>query len=374
MKYRIPELPLNVELETKEILKQAIASNKKLAELNGLVKSVPNANIIINTLTLQEAKDSSAVESIITTQDELYKAVLNVHHVGNPAAKEVQTYADALKKGYAEVKQFGLLKNNTIVDICKNIKLNDSGFRVTPGTSLINQQTNEVVYQPPQSYDEIVSYMDNLERFINDNEISDLDPLIKMAIIHHQFESIHPFGDGNGRTGRIVNVLYLVQQGLLDIPILYLSRYIIKFKTDYYKLLQDVRDNGHWTAWVMFILKGIEQTSMETIQLVSDIKSLMYEFKVQIRKTHPKIYSQDLINNLFNHPYTKIDFLMTELNISRPTATSYLNKLSEMGIVKKQKLGRDNFFVNVKLYNLLLNEFHTSSVESFDVETVSKSD
>jgi Fic family protein len=372
MAYTIPTLPLKTDLETFNVLKQTIASANKLGELKGTVKSVPNASIIINTLALQEAKESSAIESIITTQDELYKAELFVQHLASPAAKEVQTYAEALKSGYEEVREHGLLTNNTIINICRRVKMNDAGFRLTPGTTLINQSTNQIVYEPPQNIDEINKHMNNLEKFINNNELSNLHPLVKMAIIHHQFESIHPFGDGNGRTGRIINILYLVQQKLLDIPVLYLSRYIIKNKASYYTLLQTVRDKNEWEEWILFMLKGVEETSSETIRLIEDIKSLMFQFKYIIRNKLSKIYSQDLLNNLFRHPYTKIEFVMNELKVSRPTASSYLTQLERIGLIKKLKLGRDNFYINEDLYNLLMNEFHESESSSLTIESINR--
>lgn len=356
--YRIPTLPLKIEVETKAVLKQVARSHRRLAELKGAVLSIPNTTILINTLSLQEAKDSSAVESIITTHDELYKAELSFHTAVSPAAKEVQYYSSALLYGFELVKKHGLLTCNDFCEIYRRIKHNDAGFRSTPGTSLINDRTGETVYQPPQSYDEIVSYMSNLERFINDDAMSDLDPLVKMCIIHHQFESIHPFSDGNGRTGRIVNILYLVLQGLLDLPVLYLSRYIIKNKGEYYRLIQAVRDDGDWEQWILFMLKGLEDTSVETVSLILDIKKLMMEYKQKIRKELPKIYSQDLLNNLFRHPYTKIDFVCSELNVTRPTATSYLNQLVGNGLLSKMKLGRDNFYLNTRLFDLLINAFH----------------
>ena len=356
--YRIPTLPLKIEVETKAVLKQVARSHRRLAELKGAVLSIPNTTILINTLSLQEAKDSSAVESIITTHDELYKAELSFHTAVSPAAKEVQYYSSALLYGFELVKKHGLLTCNDFCEIYRRIKHNDAGFRSTPGTALINDRTGETVYQPPQSYDEIVSYMSNLERFINDDAMSDLDPLVKMCIIHHQFESIHPFSDGNGRTGRIVNILYLVLQGLLDLPVLYLSRYIIKNKGEYYRLIQAVRDDGDWEQWILFMLKGLEDTSVETVSLILDIKKLMMEYKQKIRKELPKIYSQDLLNNLFRHPYTKIDFVCNELNVTRPTATSYLNQLVGNGLLSKMKLGRDNFYLNTRLFDLLINAFH----------------
>jgi Fic family protein len=367
--YKIPELPLKQDVETKAVLKQLVQSHRRLAELKGAVKSMPNPSILINTLSLQEAKDSSAVESIITTHDELFKAELFASQYATPASKEVQSYADALKKGFTAVRKNNLLSNNTIIEIYQNIKHNTAGFRTTPGTTLKNDRTGEIVYQPPQSYDEIIGFMTNLEKFINDDSFCDLDPLVKMAIIHHQFESIHPFSDGNGRTGRIINILYLVNKELLDLPVLYLSRFIIKNKGQYYSLLQAVRDENQWEAWILFMLKGMEETALETVILIDGIKRLMAEYKSEIRSQFPKIYSQDLLNNLFNHPYTKIDFLCTDLNITRPTAVAYLSKLEDK-FVKKIKLGRDNFYLNTRLFNLLIDAFHldtdksVSSIES----------
>lgn len=359
--YKIPTLPLKQEIETKPVLKQLVEAHKCLAELKGAVKSMPNKSILINPLSLQEAKDSSAVESIITTHDELYKAELFASQYATPASKEVKSYADALRTGFSLVKQNHLLTNNIIIEIYRIVKQNTSGFRTTPGTTLKNEATQEVVYTPPQTHDKIANYMANLEQYINDPSMSDVDPLVKMAVIHHQFESIHPFSDGNGRTGRIVNILYLVLNGLLDLPVLYLSRYIIKNKGEYYRLLQKVRDDGDWEAWILFLLKGVQETSQETIVLIQGIKALMSEYKKGIRENLKKIYSQDLLNNLFRHPYTKIDFICDELQITRPTATTYLTQLEKAGYVEKIKLGRENFYLNVRLFDLLINAFHIGS-------------
>ena len=265
---------------------------------------------------------------------------------------------------FEKVRSRALLSNNDIIEIYRRIKHNQAGFRDTPGTTLRNDLTGEVVYHPPQNKGEIISLMSNLEQFINENELSDLDPLIKMCIIHHQFESIHPFSDGNGRTGRVVNILYLVLQGLLDFPVLYLSRYIIKNNNEYYHWLQAARDNHkNWEGWVLFLLKGIEETAKETVNLVLDINKLMLDFKHLIRERLPKVYSQDLLNNLFRHPYTKIDFVANELQVSRPTATSYLNQLTDIGVISKTKMGRDNFYINERLFNLLMNAFHYEPIE-----------
>lgn len=310
--YIIPTLPLAFEVETKAVLKQTAVAHRRLAELKGAIKAVPNASILINTLALQESKDSSEIESIITTHDELYKAQVSPSMFTSAAAKEVENYNDALFLGFNEVKKNNLLTCGTIVKIYQAIKNNTAGFRQTPGTTLMNEATQEVVYEPPQTYDEIVEHMSNLEQFINVDDLSDLDPLVKMAIIHHQFESIHPFSDGNGRTGRIINILYLVLHDLLELPVLYMSRYITHHKGIYYRLLQDVRDSNNWEEWILFMLRGIEETSQNTTRLVEQIKELMMQYKHRIREEFPKIYSQDLINNLFRHPYTKIDFVRNE--------------------------------------------------------------
>lgn len=371
MNYQIPTLPLSIDIETKNVLRQTNAANKKLAELKGISKIVPNPSILIRTLSLQEAKDSSAIESIITTHDDLYKAEVKAIKQISPAAKEVSTYADALMKVGDIVQKSGIITNNNIIEIYRTIKHNTAGYTTTPGKALINERTNETVYTPPQTVDEIIKHMNNLEQFINNDELSDLDPLIKMAIIHHQFESIHPFGDGNGRAGRVLNILYLVAKDLLDLPILYLSRYIIQNKSEYYRLLQAIRDtNGdnsnEWREWIIFMLKGIEITAIETIEFVKNISALMMNCKHLIRSEFPKIYSQDLINNLFTHPYTKIEFVTNELRISRPTAISYLNQLIKAGLLEKIKLGRENYYINIQLFNLISNAFHTGANNKTD--------
>jgi len=317
------------------------------------VQTIPNENILVNTLTLQEAQDSSAVENIITTQDELYRAELAIDGGISIATKEVQRYAIALREGYAQVKRHGLITQPHIIKIQAALEQNNAGFRRTPGTKLMNDRTGEVVYTPPQHPDEIERLLQNLVVYINDDEICPLDPLIKMAIIHHQFESIHPFYDGNGRTGRIINILYLITQGLLDLPILYLSRYIIRNKQEYYRLLQGVRNDDGWEEWVVYMLEGVAQTAEATINLIREIKSLMQQYKVQLRKEQSRMYSQDLLNNIFRHPYTKIDFVMQELSVSRPTATTYLNTLTEMGMLTQHKIGRSYYYVNDKLISLL---------------------
>lgn len=352
MRFELSEHPFNIDLETKKVLKSLPSAHAALAELKGIASTIPNQNILINTLGLQEAKDSSAIENIITTHDDLYKSELNLDSFKSLNAKEVQNYISALKKGFELTSTSGLLTNKTILQIQEVLEGNKAGFRKLPGTALKNAATGETIYTPPQDYNEILRLMTNLEKYINDSEMSDIDPLIKMAIIHFQFESIHPFYDGNGRTGRIINILYLINEKLQNLPILYLSSYIIKHKADYYRYLQKVRDEDLWEDWILFMIKGIEETARETIDLILKIKKMMFEYKHQLRDNY-KFYSQDLLNNLFKHPYTKIEFIVNDLGVSRLTAANYLNKLAEDKILKKEKLGTGNYYINERLIELL---------------------
>jgi Fic family protein len=357
MSHNLTELPLpNIEVwETRAVLKKTALAHRYLAELKGVSATIPNEAILINTLTLQEAKHSSEIENIITTHDELFKAELFTEATLNPATKEVQDYAFALRTGFSLVRDSKLIRLADILEIQQTLESNKAGFRKLPGTELKNAQTGEVVYTPPQHPQDIVQLMDNLVQYINDDQLCDADPLVKMAIIHHQFESIHPFYDGNGRTGRIINMLYLVGQELLDLPVLYLSGYLIQTKHDYYQKLQVVRDKGEWEPWLLYMLEGIVQTAQATIKLIKNIKQLMQSFKQQIREQLPKIYRQELLNNLFNHPYTKIEFMVNDLNVSRLTATKYLEQLVEIGLLKKEKVGRSNYYINQALLSLLMD-------------------
>lgn len=366
MKNKVSLLPPDTDLETKPILKRLASAHRYLAELKGKSETIPNENILINTLALQEAKDSSAIENIITTHDELYKSILFENMFTNASAKEVSRYADALKHGFQLVRKQKLITQNYILTIQKTLEQNDAGYRRVPGTVLKNEFTGETVYTPPQDYDSIVNLMNNLEGFINDHKMSELDPLIKMALLHFQFETIHPFYDGNGRTGRILNILYIVQQDLLDLPILYLSRFIIQRKADYYRLLQEVRDKGNWEEWILYMLEGVEQTAKETIYIISKIRELMQNYKQRMRSELQNIYSQDLLNNLFKHPYTKIEFVMNELDVTRITAARYLNLLVDSGFLKKQKIGTSNFYINEPLFEL----FKTSNKLNQKADTI----
>jgi Fic family protein len=349
-------LPPKIDVESKAVLRKVAEAHRYLAELKGIAASIPNQHILIDTLSLQEARESSAIENIISTFDDIYQSHDYTETYASPAAKEVHAYSRALKKGFSLVKQQGILTNTIILEIQQEIEHNKAGFRKLPGTKLLNQSTGELVYEPPQHHDTIVSLMNNLESYMNDDEMSDIDPLVKMAIIHHQFESIHPFYDGNGRTGRIINILYLIKQDLLLLPVLYLSRHIIKHKTEYYDLLQQVRMTGDWEPWILFMLEAVIQTSQSTIQVIVQISKAMQHYKQVIRKNAPKMYSQDLLNNLFRYPYTKIEFIMNDLEVSRNTAIRYLEQLEQLGLVEKHKVGRVNYFTNKALLGLLIHQ------------------
>jgi Fic family protein len=346
----LKNLPLVTNVETKKTLKKAISANRALAKLNGVAKIIPNQNILINSLVLQEAKDSSEIENIITTHDELFRANLDISDITNEA-KEVQHYRQALLKGFELVKSNKLLLKKYIIEIQQELEQNDAGVRRQSGTVLKNAKTGEVVFTPPQDYETIQTLLDNLESYINDE--NEIDPLINMAIIHFQFESIHPFYDGNGRTGRIINILYLILKDLLDIPVLYLSRYIIENKSDYYRLLQEVRTKDKWEEWILYMLDGVEQTSLETIELIGSIDLLMSETTSKIKTQLPKIYSKDLVEILFMHPYTKIEFLVNNLDITRKTASKYLNELEKIGILQNVQIKNSKFFINQRLFDLL---------------------
>lgn len=345
--------------ETTAILKATVRASRRLAELKGVAATIPNQAIHINTLAMQEAKDSSAIENIVTTHDELFKVTAFPDAALGTAAKEVRHYVNALRKGHAHVKKRRLLTNAHIIDVQGAIEGNSAGFRKLPGTEL-KDGAGRTVYVPPQDPARIVALMSDLEAFINDDERFDADPLVKMAIIHHKFESIHPFYDGNGRTGRIINVLYLVMRELLDSPVLYLSRHIVRTKADYYRLLQSVRDSGEWEEWVLYMLAAVEHTAGETIETIGEIHRALLDYKHRIRSGH-RFYSQDLVNNLFQHPYTKVEFVMNDLGVSRITATKYLDTLAKAGFLHKQRFGRSNYYVNLALTKILIQAERAAS-------------
>ncbi len=347
----LSQLPLAdlSQFDSPEIWRALTTAHRSLAELKGLSESLPNPQLLIETLSIQEAKDSSEIENIITTHDELYSAGDTV--TSSPAAKEVQHYVSALRRGYDEVRESGLIRLDTLLSVHSELEKNRAGLRKVPGTILKNEATGKIIYEPPQSAIQVADLMENLVNFIHMED--DLDPLLRMAIAHHQFESIHPFYDGNGRTGRILNLLILVREGLLDIPVLYLSRYITTTKPDYYRLLQTARDENKWGEWCLYMLRGIAVTAQSEITLIKAFRDLMKRYKNEIREKLPKIYRQDLLNLLFRYPYTKIELVERELGVSRNTAAKYLDQLAASGFVRKEKIGRSNFYVNEPLYELL---------------------
>lgn len=350
----IMPLPPQINFENPRIFKKLIEAHKHLAELKGLSQSIPNQRVLINTLALQEAKDSSKIENIITTHDEVFATAGSITSNHNPAAKEVVYYGQALQAGYEKLSTQGFITRNTLLHIQEELERNNAGFRKQTGTALVDDRTGEVIYRPPEPQ-YIEDLIDNLLAMINDDTLWTVDPLIKMAVIHYQFESIHPFHDGNGRTGRILNVLYLVKVGLLDMPVLYLSRFINQNKSEYYRLLQSVRDNGTWEEWVLFILEGIARTALTTCRMVASIRDAMNEYKHLIRLKHPTIYSQDLINNLFFYPYTKIELIQRDLKVSYHTARKYLGLLADDGLLLKTTIWRSSYYINIRLMDILRN-------------------
>ena len=334
---------------------QLIMSHRRLAELKGVAPLLPNQDLLLNTLALQEAKDSSAIENIITSHDELYKQQLDIPQFNNAAAKEVGRYSEALKLGHERIKSKGQLTLDDLVAIQAALVIGEPGpgIRTRPGTKVVNQATGEVIYTPPQDHDQIVELLERLIAFFNEAAEQNLDPLMRMALIHYQFEKIHPFYDGNGRTGRILNLLYLVQHGLLDLPVLYLSRYIVRNKPAYLAHFRADQLDDNWEAWLKFMLRGVELTSTETIITIHRLRDLMADYMEKIKAELPKIYSLDLLNTLFKHPYTKIEFVTRDVGVQRAAAARYLDALATEGFLDKQKFWRSSYYVNRPLFELL---------------------
>lgn len=347
------QIPSQKSLEVKAVWQALADAHRHLAELKGLCESLPNSAILLDTLSIQEAKDSSEIENIITTHDELF--AYEQSSSSSAAAKEVQNYIAALRVGYRDVLDTGLILLRTILRVQEEVEQNNAGLRKLPGTVLKNQTTGAVVYEPPQDAVLIQKLMAELVDFIHagNKQGNELDPILRMAIAHHQFESIHPFYDGNGRTGRILNLLMLQREGLLDLPVLYLSRYITSTKSQYYQLLQSTRETGDWVDWCVYMVKGVAMTAKSEVKLVKTLRDLMQTTKQRLRNELPKIYSQELLNNLFRYPYTKIEFLEKDLGVSRITAAKHLDTLAANGFVEKRKIGRKNFYINHPLFALL---------------------
>lgn len=348
---RLPPLPPKVDVETKGVLKKAIEAGRALAELKGLGPTIPNQALLIDSLVLQEARASSEIENILTTNDALYRA-FSASSDADPQTKEVLRYREAVWLAYNRLRKRPLLTTNLFVDTMRTIKGHEGGIRNTPGTRILNASTGTTVYTPPEGEDLIRQKLRSLEEYIH--QPSSIDPLIRMAMVHYQFEAIHPFADGNGRTGRIINILFLIQQGLLDLPVLYLSRYLIRTKADYYRLLREVTEKENWSEWIEYILEGVDQTAITTRKKIVAVRDLMDKTLHEAKEKLPeRLVSKELVELLFRQPYTKVQILVSAGIARRQTAAEYLKAYEEAGILTSTKLGRENLFLNVELFRLL---------------------
>lgn len=349
---QLPLIPPKEDVETRAILKKTILANRSLAKLVGSAGKLPNQSMLINSISLQEAKMSSEIENIVTTNDDLYQALSSQKKNTDHATNEVLHYQDALWQGYNAVRKKGIMTTNLFIELMNTIKQNKSGIRSTPCTTIANSVKGEVIYTPPEGEQVISRKLKNLETYINLND-EETDPLIKMAVIHYQFEAIHPFIDGNGRTGRIINILYLVQNGLLELPILYLSKYIIEHKGDYYKKLRAVTEGEQWEDWILYMLEAIEQTASYTQNKIDTIIGLMDETGKQMRKKLPDIYSKELVETIFKQPYCKRQFLTDAGIVQLKTAGNYLIQLEKAGILKSETVGKEKLYLNKHLIEVL---------------------
>lgn len=344
------KLPLEIDLDTVDILRQLSVSNNRIGYLDALIRLLPNPNIILNVITLGEAKSSSEIENIITTYDELYKEMVDIGD--NQSAKEVLRYKSAITHATNLINDRGIISTNDIVSIHKIIEPNKGSIRPQGETVLKNESTGEIVNTPPQSEKEIRDELQKLESYINNSSL--YDPLVDMAVIHYQFETIHPFYDGNGRIGRILNVAYLILKNKITLPILYLSKYIIEHKSQYYSLLASIQKNpGNLTDFVLFMLKGIEEMADFTIDFINLLNQAIEDTAEKVKEQLPKIYSEELIHILFQEFYTKNEYFRDGLSISRPTSTKYLNQLVEIGVLESRKSGKELIYINKVLFSLL---------------------
>jgi len=351
--HKLEKLPPKKEkVETIAILRQATKASAALAELKGIAKTIPNQVMLINAVILQEAKDSSEIENIITTQDELYKALSVGALKISAETKEVVNYRKAILIGFEILKKQQFLRVNDIIAIQQELIDNNAGIRSTPGTVLKNDITGEIVYTPPQDKEEIIDLLSNFIQYFNEHD-EELSPLINLAILHYQFESIHPFYDGNGRTGRILNILYLILNDLIDVPILYLSSYIIQNKPEYYRLLSYTNKTGEFEDWILYMLKAVEFTSRSTIEKISSIKNQLDMTIEKVQNELPKMYRKELIEILFEQPYSKIEHLVIKLKIERKAASRYLRSLEEIGVLSSHKIGRETVYINIGLIEVL---------------------
>lgn len=349
---KLPLLPPNANVETKRILKKTILAGRALAQLNGTLLNLPNPTLFLDTINLQEAKASSEIENIITTNDELYKSFVADKKLENSATKEVLSYKEALWLGLEELKIRPFITTNLCIKIVQCVKQNNAAIRINLGTALANNM-GEVIYTPPSGEEIIRDKLANLEKFINEKD--EIDPLIKMALMHYQFEAIHPFDDGNGRTGRILLLLYLKLSGLLEVPAIYLSEYIMQNKNEYYIKLKGVTETQNWEEYILYMLDMVEQTALKGLLRLNQITKAMEVMTSEIKANLPKIYSKDLIEILFRLPYTKRQHLIEENIGNAKTVGNYLIALEENGILQSVKVGKEKLYLNKNLLKILEN-------------------
>ena len=350
----LPDLPPPREsVESTDILKRCITARVALAELKQAAELIPNSAVLVNALPLLEARASSEIENIVTTTDKLFEFADIAEDRADAATKEALRYRTALYEGTKMVRR-GMLSSDMAIQICSTVKGMELDIRSEPGTTLKSRMTGEVIYTPPIGQKLLIEKLDNWARFMH--EATDLDPLVRMAVQHYQFEAIHPFVDGNGRSGRILNILFLVEHGLLDSPILYLSRYIIQNKAAYYRLLKKVTHEQDWTSWIMFILDGVEETCTWTTDKIKAIRELMEHTGEFVQARLPKTYTWELVEVLFKQPYCRIGNLVEAGIAKRQTASTYLKQLCEIGVLKEVKSGRETLFVHPKYIELLTGE------------------
>lgn len=346
----LPPVPPHVDIETRAVLKACIEARVALAELKQAGELIPNQAVLINSIPLLEAQASSEIENIVTTTDRLFQYADDRSGAADPATKETLRYRTALREGFESLSRHPLT-TRTAVAVCQTIKGTDIDIRNTPGTTLMNDATGERIYTPPEGEGLIRDKLANWERFLH--EAAELDPLIRMAIGHYQFEAIHPFVDGNGRTGRVLNLLYLVDQGLLDTPVLYLSRAIIANKANYYRLLLGITREGQWEAWILYMLRAVADTARWTTDRIRAIRSLLQDTAEKMRQEAPQIYSRELAELIFEQPYCRIGNLVDAGLAHRQTASTHLKKLCDIGILREEKAGREKLFINPGLLNVL---------------------
>lgn len=362
----LPKLPPPIDLESKKILKRCVEARASLAELKQSAELIPNQAMLISLLPALEAQASSEIENIITTTDRLFQQIKTEEGTKDPATKEAERYSKALLEGFKAIIQYPI-STRTAEEVCSTIKGIEMSVRKVPGTQLVNDRTGEVIYTPPEGEDLLRNLLGNWGEFLHDVEEKKIDPLIRMAVAHYQFEAIHPFGDGNGRTGRVLNSLFLIQENLLNLPILYLSRYLIENKDEYYRLLSSVTNSGNWEEWIIFILDGVENTSRWTRLKIEAIRKLKTHTTEFLQNKTPNLYSYELVSLIFEFPYCRIQDLTEKLSITRQTASKHLQELVSLNVLREHTFGREKLFAHPKLMKLLSQEsnvFDDYSVKS----------